>query len=82
MEAPSLIEVYEAFFEKLKDEKVSRDMTAKFMQSNQRNDWTIKKGKKRVPMKSWKGAINTWVRNMPKYSKKELIEIKAKTLFG
>ena len=83
MQAPSYDEVYQCFFEKLKDATVSESMARRFMSSGERNGWTVKQGKKkRVPMTSYKRAVTTWIRNMSKYSKKENIALKVKELFN
>lgn len=80
--APSYVEVADYFVTKVGDPESAQRMTDRFFQFYSNNGWQIKVNKKLVPMKSWKGAINTWIRNLSKYNKSEVVKIKSKSLFN
>jgi hypothetical protein len=80
---PLFDEVKSYFLEKLKDKQVAESMAKRFFLFYDKNGWVIKvSAKKHTPMKSWKGTINTWIKNMPKYSKTEVIQIASNKLFN
>lgn len=76
-------EVYAYFFEKLQDKQVAESMANRFFYFYTKNEWKIKVAKgKWQEMKSWKGTINTWIRNMDKYSPLESVKLKSNKLFN
>lgn len=80
---PLYPEVYQYFFDKLQDKQVAESMANRFFYFYTKNDWKIKVAKNKwQPMKSWKGTINTWIRNMEKYSPLESVQLKSNKLFN
>jgi len=80
--APTQDEVYRYFVDKLKDETIALSMSNRYYYYSTHNDWTMKKGKKRIPLKNWKLNINTWIRNMPKYSPVENVQLISKRVYN
>lgn len=80
---PLQSEVYAYFFEKLQDKQVAESMANRFFYFYTKNEWKIKVAKNKwKEMKSWKGTINTWIRNMDKYSPLESVKLKSNKLFN
>ena len=77
---PTQTEVYQYFLGKLKDESVAVSMSNRYFYYNEHNDWTVKKGKIRTPIKNWKLNINTWIRNMRLYSPVENVKLASKKI--
>ena len=44
--------------------------------------WTVKYGNKRQPMKDWKGACRTWMRNMKKYDARMYVQMESAKIFN
>jgi len=79
---PLYEEVYTYFMKKVNHESVAESMSRRFFEFYTKNNWQIKISANRMaPMKSWKGTINTWCRNLPKYNKPEHVKLVSKRIF-
>lgn len=86
MEKPSYQQVFEEFNKKLCDSEVSKLCAERFCIYNEgcrdvMGQWTVKYKGKRHVMKNWQLAVNTFIRNMPKYSKDLVVKLERNKLF-
>ena len=56
-------------------------LTYDFEGYNKYHKWTVKYGNKREPMKDWKAACRTWMRNMKKYNSKMYVQMESAKIF-
>lgn len=86
MDKPNYQQVFDDFNKKLGDEEVAHLCAKRFCNYNEgnRNEmgaWMVKVGKKRTEMKNWQLAVNTFIRNMPKYSKDLVVKLERNKIF-
>lgn len=82
---PAFEEVINEFNKRLNDREASTMCAKKFVNYNNYyivdECWTVKKGKKRYPMKDWKAAVRTFIRNINKYNPDIKILIASNKIF-
>ncbi len=62
-------------------ESVNMNFRSYHFYSAENGEWTIKVNGKKRPMKNWKLACRTWIRNMPRYNKPVWVQIQSHLLF-
>ena len=62
-------------------ERFASGLTYRFYGYCEYHHWTVKYGNKREPMKDWKAACRTWMRNMKKYDARMYVQMESAKIF-
>jgi len=80
---PTYNEVRDYFLALVDNNNMFADGLAQnFIGYNKYHNWTVKVSKtKREPMKDWKSACRTWMRNMKRYNPRMYVQMESAKIF-